>query len=50
MKTEIKQANILIKHKWIALFAFIIFMALSAGMIDYVRHAKGVSPTFLRPY
>jgi hypothetical protein len=42
----IKADNTIFKHKWVALFAFLIFMALSAEMINYVRFVDGASPNF----
>lgn len=38
--------NILIKHKWITLFSVLIFMALSAETINYIRYAQGITPGF----
>jgi hypothetical protein len=46
MILKIKEANLLIKNKWLVLFVFLIFMALSAEVIEYVRIANGVNPTF----
>lgn len=38
------KSSILFKHKWIMLFVFLIFMALSASTIHYVRTVDRVSP------
>lgn len=46
MISGIKAFNTIFKHKWVALFAFLIFMALSAEMIKYVKFVDGASPTF----
>ena len=43
---KIKVPNILIKHKWIALLIIFVFMALSAGTIDYIKRMWGIIPTF----
>ena len=46
MKPMIKPNNIIINRKWISLVVFLVFMALSAETIEYVKISERVSPTF----
>lgn len=45
MVRKIKSYNNFLKHEWISLFVFLVFMALSAGMADYINKTNQAIPS-----
>ena len=43
---ENKYANALFKHKWIIVYVLLLFMAMSASTVSYIKTVNGVNPSF----
>lgn len=48
MPAKVRINNAIFKHKWLMLFVFLIFMALTASTIDYIRKMENGSPSFFK--
>lgn len=46
MTSKMKGYNDILRRRWIALLVFLIFMALSAGTVEYIRTTQQATPAF----